>query len=302
MDDLFPGFYPFTRKQLKDLSKNATIVLGASVLLDLYRISYWRVFLDIIEKDSLKDRLWIPYDTAWLYHHRLPEVIKSELEEVRTAGKYLEQFKSKIDNPFGHPFIARELIEQYNQFLDSATSSLEQDAKYLSDGLRNSELKNRISSIFKDKIGAPYEDYQMTQLYDESKKCFMSHKPPCISVSNSIDNRIKANRFIIWKQIQQQAKDSKKPILLVLNRITPNWFDIYNEDTILPQHELINEFKSVTEVDLHITTAYDFIKHFGRNHPGKNDLLKQLHHKPTLGNLQHIQIPVSSNQTDTAHG
>ncbi len=302
MVELFPGYYPFTRKQLKSFSKDATIVFGASVLLDLYRINYWKVFLDIVERNNLQERLWLPYDTAWIYHNRLPQVIKSQLEEVKTAAKYLEQFKSKVDNPYGHPFISKDLIEQYNQFVIAVSESLNQDARYLIENLRHSELKSKLSNLFNDKVGIPYDESKMAQLYNEAKRLNMANKCPCLTISSSLDIRFQSNRYIIWKQIQQHAKETGKPVLLVLNRITPNWFDIYNDETILPQHELINEFKSGTGVDIHITTAYDFIKHFSGNHPNKAELLHQLHNKPTLGNLQQIQISNMDNQTNLTNG
>lgn len=47
----FPGFYTYTSYELRELISKSTIVFGASVLLDLLKISYGKDFLDIISKE-----------------------------------------------------------------------------------------------------------------------------------------------------------------------------------------------------------------------------------------------------------
>ena len=296
MKTFFPGFYPYTSDQIKSFLNDSTVVFGASVLLDLYRISNWPVFLNLIKTKIDKNRLWLPYDTAWLYHNRMPEVIDEQIESVRTALKYLNLFKEAIESPFGHPFISNDLMTRFGSFINDASEALDDDRKYLIKNLKASELKVGIEKLFHGKIGQPYPEAQLTQLYDESKKRFENQMAPCLTLSSSSDVRIKYNRYVIWKQIQKQSKETGKPILLVLNRITPNWFFIYNEDVVYPRQELINEFNSCTEHNIHIITAYnlvDYLTKEGRT-PEQEALLKQLHNKPTLGNMQKITNTINS--------
>lgn len=288
MKTLFPGFYPYTNNQVKAFIKDSTIVFGASVLLDLYRISHWAVFLNLVKSKISEDRLWLPYDTAWLYHNRLSEVIDEQIEQVKTASKYLNSFKEAIESPFSHPFISNDLKTRFSTFIEDASKALEDDRNYLVQNLKSSDLKSRINKLFEGKIGTPYENAQLEQLYDESKSRYESQMSPCLTLSSNPDVRIKHNRYVIWKQIQKRAKDSGKPVLLVLNRITPNWFFIFNEEVVYPRQELINEFNKCTGQNIHIITAYSFIDYLTKeNRTAEQEvLLNQLHNRPTPGNTE----------------
>lgn len=288
MKTLFPGFYPYTNNQVKSFIKESTIVFGASVLLDLYRISHWAVFLDLVKTKS--DRLWLPYDTAWLYHNRLSEVIDEQIELVKTASKYLNSFKETIESPFSHPYISNELMTRFGTFINDASQALEEDRNYLVQNLKSSNLKSRIDKLFKDKIGESYKNAQLEQLYDESNTRYSNQISPCLTLSSNPDTRVKHNRYVIWKQIQKYAKESKKPVLLVLNRITPNWFFIFNDEVVYPRQELINEFNRNTGQNIHIITAYSFIDYLTKENRTveQEALLSQLHNKPTPGNTEKI--------------
>lgn len=290
MKTLFPGYYPYTDEEIKRFLDESTVVFGASVLLDLYRISKWSVFLNLVKTKIKQNRLWLPYDTAWLYHTRMPEVIGEQIESVRTALKYLNLFKEAIESPFGHPFVGIELMTRFSEFIEAATEALDIDKNDLMKNLKSSDLKSCIEELFHGKIGQRYPDAQMKQLYDECKKKYEDQIAPCLTLSSSQDVRIQSNRYVIWKQIQKQSKETKKPILLVLNRITSNWFYIYNEHVVYPRQELINEFNSCTKQNIYIITAYNLVDYLTKDNrtPEQEALLKQLHNKPTLGNTQKI--------------
>lgn len=290
MKTLFPGFYPYSVDEVKSFINQSTIVFGASVLLDLYRISNWSVFLDLVKTKIDPTRLWLPYDTAWLYHNRMPDVINEQIEKVRTALKYLNSFKESIESPYSHPFISNDLMTRFGSFIEDASKALEDDNNYLVKNLKISYLKSSIEEIFHGKIGPAYPEAQMTQLYDESIKRNENQIAPCLTFSSCPDVRIKHNRYVIWKQIQKHSMETEKPILLVLNRITPNWFFIYNEDVVYPRQELINEFNSCTKHNIHIITVYNFVEYLTADDrtPEQESLLKQLHNKPTRGNMEKI--------------
>ena len=296
MKSLFPGYYPYTNNQVRSFIKESTIVFGASVFLDLYRISNWSVFLDLIKTKIDQNRIWMPYDTAWLYHNRMPEVIDEQIERVKTASKYLNSFKESIESPFGHPFISNDLMTRFSAFINDASKALDDDRKYLVQNLKSSALKSNIEKLFHDKIGDAYADAQLQQLYDESQKRYENQIAPCLTFSSSPDVRIKHNRYVIWKQIQKKAMDTGKPILLVLNRITSNWFFIYNKDVVYPRQELINEFNRYTGQSIHIITAYSFVDHLtkGNRTAEQETLLLQLQNKPTLGNNEKL---ITANST-----
>lgn len=298
MKDLFPGYYPYTHSEKRDFINEATIVFGASVLLDLFRISHGRVFLDIIEDHVPKERLWLPYDTVWLYHNRLPSVIDEQIEEDNNASKHLTAFKRAIHNPFGHPFITQELMNEFEGFICKLEESIESDRKILLSCLTKHDLKDRINDLFHGRVGREYDDSQTIQVFDESKKRNEIQLPPCLTFSSSSEPRIIHNRYVVWKQIQQYAKENEKSILIVLNRITPNWFFIYKDAVVTPHQYLINEFKKQTGQNVYIMSVHDFLEHLLK--PAEKTaeiqkLLSQLHDKPTMGYNQQI-TPIMSKE------
>lgn len=291
MKDLFPGYYPYNYSQIQKFLKDSTIVFGASVLLDLFRISHGRTFLNIIERKISKERLWLPYDTVWLYHNRLVSVIEEQVENDISASMHLTAFKEAIHNEHSHPFISLDLMEKFDSFISEIESSLESDRRFLLKCLGRHDMKLKISELFHGRIGTEYDKIQTKQVYDESQKRNADQLPPCMTFSASPELRIKHNRYVIWKQIQQYAKENNRPILMVLNRITPNWFFTYKDSIVLPHQYLINEFKQETGQEISIISAHYFLDHL-LNAGEKDDevikLLNQLHNKPTLGNNQQI--------------
>ena len=97
--------------------------------------------------------------------------------------------------------------------------------------------------------------------------------------------------MIVWKQIERYAKEEKKDILLVLNRITPNWFFIYNDDVVRPHQNLINEFIKNTDRNISIITAHELISRLTPEKTSEvKNLLTQLKSKPDYTNNQQTSL------------
>lgn len=74
MKSKFFGYYSYSPSELKEILSNSIITLDYSLLLDINKLSHGRLLLDILSNYS--DRLWLPYDTAWMYHQKLQESIE----------------------------------------------------------------------------------------------------------------------------------------------------------------------------------------------------------------------------------
>lgn len=283
MKQHFPGFYTYSKQEQKDLIAKSTIVFGASVLLDLLKISYGMDFLDVISKQIPKERLWLPYDTAWLYHERLATIIDEQIQNVDSAASALNRLKDSFSDNVQHPYISDTLKVDFDNMMNRLKDALERDRNFLLSHLNNSDLRKRIDEVFRGRIGEPYEQNQLEQLYHESEERHKQRKHPCLDFSGSKNIRIRHHRLIVWKQIERYAQGENKPIVLVLNRITPNWFFIYNDAMVRPHQNLINEFIDNTGQNIYIITAHELID---RLVPRKTQvitcLLAQLKNKPDL--------------------
>ena len=283
MKQHFPGFYTYSKQEQKDLIAKSTIVFGASVLLDLLKISYGMDFLDVISKQIPKERLWLPYDTAWLYHERLATIIDEQIQNVDSAASALNRLKDSFSDNVQHPYISDTLKVDFDNMMNRLKDALEKDRNFLLSHLNNSDLRKRIDEMFRDRIGDPYEQNQLEQLFQESEERHKQLRHPCIYFSSSKNIRIRHHRLIVWKQIERYAKEEKKPVVLVLNRITPNWFFIYNDAMVRPHQNLINEFIENTHQNIYIITAHYLIdKLVTKKSQEITNLLAQLKNKPDL--------------------
>ena len=277
----FPGFYPYNNQELKDLLGKSTIVFGASVLLDLLKISYGMDFLDIVNEKIGIERLWLPYDTAWLYHERLATVVDEQIKNVDSAASALNRLKASFSDNGQHPYIPDTLKVGFDNMMKKIKDALDKDRNFLLGHLNNSDLRKRIDELFQGRIGEPYEQNQLEQLYQESEERHKQRRHPSIDFSSSKNIRIRHHRLIVWKQIERYAQEEQKPIVLVLNRITPNWFFIYNDAMVRPHQNLINEFIKNTKQNIYIITAHELIDRLiGKKTPKINNLLTQLKNKP----------------------
>ena len=281
MKQHFPGFYTYSKQEQKDLICKSTIVFGASVLLDLLKISYGKDFLDIVSKEIVAERLWLPYDTAWLYHERLASVIDEQVKNVDSAASALNRLKDSFFFFCQHPYISDTLKVGFDNMMKQLKEALDKDRNFLLGHLNNSILRKRINELFQGRIGEPYEQNQLEQLYQESEERHKQGRHPSIDLSSSKNIRIKHHRLIVWKQIERYAKEEKKDIVLVLNRITPNWFFIYNDVMVRPHQNLINEFIENTGQNIYIITAHELIDRLvSKKTTDVDNLLTQLKNKP----------------------
>lgn len=279
----FPGYYTYTRQEQKELLSKSTIVFGASVLLDVLKISYGKLFLDIVSKKIDSNRLWLPYDTAWLYHERLSKVIDEQIKNVDSAASALNRLRDSFSDNGQHPYISDPLKVDFDNMMHRLKDALEKDRVFLQSHLNNSLLRKRIDEIFQGRIGDPYEESQLEQLFQESEDRHNQRKHPSLVFSSSKNIRIRHHRLIVWKQIERYAKQEKKPIVLVLNRITPNWFFIYNDTMVRPHQNLINEFIDNTGQNIYIITAHELIERLAsKKTPELSNLLSQLNNTPDL--------------------
>lgn len=281
MKQHFPGFYTYSKQEQKDLISKSTIVFGASVLLDLLKISYGKNFLDIVSKEIGSERLWLPYDTAWLYHERLATIVDEQVKNVDSAASALNRLKDSFLDNGQHPYVSDTLKVSFDKMMNQLKDALDKDRDFLLSHLNNSILRKRIDEVFHGRIGEPYEQNQLEQLYQESEERHKQGRHPSIDFSSSKNIRIRHHRLIVWKQIERYAKEEKKDIVLVLNRITPNWFFIYNDALVRPHQNLINEFIDNTGQNIYIITAHELIDRLvSRKSTDVSNLLTQLKNKP----------------------
>ncbi len=282
MKSKFFGYYSYSPSELKEILSNSIITLDYSLLLDINKLSHGRLMLDLLSNYS--NRLWLPYDTAWMYHQKLQESIEEQILKVDTAKKYLTSFKSATDDPMNHPYIADDLASKYGSLMKLAIDALDKESKYLNASLYKSKIRDRILNMFDGKIGDEYNFSDLQRVCGDAAERASIGRPPCISLITSKIEREKFHYYIVWKQIQQKLLGgNNNSIVFVTNQLTENWFISYRNLTCVTSPFLRAEFENATGKLFFSMTANLFVRKFMPKSEKRQEyekLLAQLHKMP----------------------
>lgn len=279
----FLGFYNTSPSEKQNIINSAIITIDSSLLLDVIRIQHGELFLKILNTNQFVDRLWLPYDAAWMYHNLMHDVIKRQIDKVKSSLSYLQRFNQYVENPSSHPYIDEQTMIKLNMLTGELRQQLQKEIKELSLTMRRNNVKDSIATLFDEKLGTSYDESEMIQLIQEAKKLYSSETPPCVNLYRSNIERVRFHNYIAFMQMIKKSKECNKPICFITNRITPDWFYTNQDSIISTRHELINSFYNQTENKFLCISAYWFVSKYGsyalQPHQ-KESLLKQLHKTP----------------------
>ena len=298
MKSKFAGFYNYTQSELRELLSNSIITLDYSLLLDINKLSHGRLLLEMLEDKKFKDRLWLPYDTAWMYHQKLQESIEKQINRVDTAKKHLTSFKSAVEDTMNHPYIGEDLANKYNLLMNVTVKALDKEAKYLNSTLFGSDIRKKILDLFEKKVGEEYNKADLERICDEAEKMAAESIPPCVKPITSSNPREQYHYYIIWKQMQKQVlENDKRSVVFLTNKLSANWFIYYQSTVCTTNPFLRTEFEKVTKKSFFGMSAYLFVRKFKPQNKKEQEydkLLTQLHKKPL--DSQGDAVGVANNQ------
>lgn len=140
----------------RQLWEKAIFVFDTNVLLNLYRYSAKtrNSLLDAFE--SLKDRVWLPYQVAYEFMKRRCEVIYETVQRYDQFEKEIQSFSQKAADILRLTPTDDELAE-LNRFLFKWLNS-NKDQNLLVQNASNDEILAKILMIFDNKIGCQISD------------------------------------------------------------------------------------------------------------------------------------------------
>ncbi len=248
MKDCFPGYYPLAESELVTLFKNAKIVFDANALLDLYKLpdAQANEVVKILRNDNLKDRLWMPFDVAWLYHQEVNDVIISEVGNVGSLRNHLVRSKELVAKAKGYPYLDDDKINELNALIGEINDFCNLQEKSLLEKLTNCEIKSNLADLFSEKLGEAYDSAQLSNIYEEGQKRYSNLIPPGYFGKEDSDKRKNFHDLIVWKQLLAYGKEHSTDIIFITGQLRPDWYYVINDEALSPRHELINEFMKQT--------------------------------------------------------
>lgn len=261
MFNRFRGFHAPSEADLTLLWKTGTFVFDTGVLLDLYRVP--DAFDQMrAHEQSLRGRVFLPYQFALEFHRNLGAELKSVREKAGAAmqaltnatNRYLQEVNLNV-----HPVLsAREFraeIEaaraRYARLLENALPGI------------HSEMESRFQAVtafverfFEGRLGPRHTPDRLWALYEEGERRFNSLIPPGFKdAKDKKPNERKYGDLVGWMQILDHAKENGTGIIFVTEDRKSDWW----QSEGIPHPYLVQEMIEVANQSYY---QYDLLTFF----------------------------------------
>ncbi|MEM8651450.1 MAG: PIN-like domain-containing protein, partial [Pseudomonadota bacterium] len=266
MRDLFPGYYPLSENDIKDIWEKGLFVFDTNVLLSFYRypIAVREDFFQVLQEIS--DRVWIPYQVALEFQRNRLNVISKQLKCFDDVRDALDKARKTLSTSFNDlqlkkrhsvinpDYLLSELDELFGGFRGDLLAK-EQDQP----NFDNDDVRAQLDNIFQGRVGDIPSKEWLESLYNEGKERYKSKTPPGYrdeeksgkdSVSQFMHRQLVFKRefgdLILWRQITDKASsDNVSGIIFVCDDQKDDWWHSINfrgSKILGPHPELVEEF------------------------------------------------------------
>jgi hypothetical protein len=266
MKNTFPGYYRPSEEEFSELWDNCLFVLDANVLLNLYRYTpdTRNELLQILE--SIKDRLWVPYQAAFEYQKNRLKVISTQREAYDQIDKAIQKTQNQLENELRtylrHPYLdVPQLLDEVDIFFSTIRQDLQQQKEEHPDLLTDDALREKITTLLEGKVGPPYPPEELEKICEEGKQRYEQEIPPGYEDADDKNDERQFGDLVVWYQTIDKATDTKKPIILVTDDRKDDWWWTFKGRTIGPRPELVSEIRSEAGVSFYIYRSDQFMEY-----------------------------------------
>jgi len=253
MKKKFPGYFKIPPDRQKTIWKNGLVVFDANILLNFYRYSDKTrdEFLKLIQ--SLRRRLWLPYQAASEYLANRARVISGEQRAYEDAEKGLKAIVDGFESPRQHPFIPDDLLTRLSVLAKEINSSLAESRAKMESLIGTDSTLETLVDIFQERIGDELPIAELEALCKTGEDRFKKRIPPGFKDANkenkedSVTGEIRRfGDFLIWSEVLKKSKADKADVIFVTDDRKEDWWAQHNGKTLGPRPELIKEFNVIT--------------------------------------------------------
>ncbi len=263
MKKTFREYHQYTDKEFKSLWKNCLFVFDTNTLLNMYRYSRKTVddYFKVLEKLKKKKQLWIPYQVGYEFYENRINVISEYEKSYDEMLEILECTKKDIENKYkDHPFLdLKDINTRITKGLSSAEVAIKQAKDNHPNWLVKDDVLEKINILFDGSLGAEYSKEEIDKIKKEGVTRYSNKTPPGFKDIKKDDSK-KYGDLILWFQIIDKAKESKKPIIFISGDVKEDWWLEKNGKRLMPLPQLKKELCEKADVDFHIYTADRFLK------------------------------------------
>lgn len=265
MRELFRGYYRPTHQESAEIWQEGLFSFDSNVLLHIYSYTpkTQERFFEIINR--LQERIWVPHQVAYEYQNNRIKVIFQELKAYPEINKLLDESLGSIKNSLRkynkHSFIkTNEIVTTLERAFKRVKSNLTKANQEHPDFLQSDELRDQITELLEGKVGQPYSEDDLEEIYKETERRFNYKRPPGYKdATKNIPN--KYGDAILWFQLIDYAKLKARPLIFVTDDMKEDWWLEYEGKTIIPRPELAQEMLLKAGVQFYMYSTDQFMAH-----------------------------------------
>jgi len=263
MKNIFKEYHQFTEQEFQQLWKDCLFVLDTNTLLNMYRYSRATVddYFNVLREIKNNNQLWIPFQVGYEFYENRINVISEYEKSYDEILLIIEKAKIDIEAKYkDHPFLdLGKIKEMMNRGLSGVEEKIKQAKKDHPKWLEKDEVLEKLNQIFEGNIGKNYEEQKLNEIKKEGKERYEKKIPPGFKDGKKPEDK-KYGDLILWYQIIDKAKESKKPIILISGDVKEDWWLEKDGKRLMPLPQLKKELLNKSGVDFHIYTADRFLE------------------------------------------
>ena len=266
MKEIFKGYSKYSDKEYKEIWEQAIIVVDTNILLNFYRFSN-ETRSEIYEVlNSLKKRLWIPYQVAYEYFKNKEKVIVDANDDFdKLSDEAQKCFNTIIDKVKQQP---SKRLKCKDELLKELSNSQEKIKKIILDDKTNNKdkaseekIEGKIFGLFDNSIGTEIIGEEYENMKQEGIRRVKEELPPGYKDKTKEEN----GDYYIFYSMMKYAKENKKHIIFMTDDVKEDWFIRRFGEIKSGDYRILNEFYKETGKLLLIYTSDGFIKAYQKN-------------------------------------
>jgi predicted nucleic-acid-binding protein len=267
MKSLFPSHFASDQGRIVKLWAECIFVFDTNVLTGLYKYSDETrdALYQVIE--SLGERLWIPYQVMLEYLDNRAKIVHDQSKLYASAITKLEEFKTELEIPTRHPFVSRDIYEEFCRSTEKVLDELQNRKNFHEGRITDDDVKVRLGELLEGKVGRKYSTEELDALVIEGDIRYLQKIPPGFEDRDKHKGSMLVKEIykrygdlIFWKQILDKSKESSSSVILVTGERKEDWWSICGGKTIGPLPGLMDEFLETTGKDFYIYSTHSFLK------------------------------------------
>ncbi len=243
MKNVFKEYYPLSEQEINELWESALFVFDANVLLNFYRYSDSTVDEFIKVLNSIRSRIWLPYQVGKEVHRNRLNVISEQIEVHKDSIKSMESIHQSFSNKNRNPFLSSPLIQDFDKTISLIKNELLEKQKKYENRILNDDIIERIANLFEEGVGEEYSIEKMEEIKKQGVIRYSASIPPGYKDKSKKENpEDPYGDLIIWFQIIDKAKKDNKAVIFITDDEKEDWWSEKSGKALGPRVELRKEF------------------------------------------------------------